>query len=83
MRSLNIAAVNELANADVCYWKSSITGDIYGATNENIDWVQAFEFAQNRGLDLILDFTRFDRQLIMSKTEWRKRYEGNEISGRI
>jgi transposase-like protein len=28
-----------------------------------------------------LDFTRLDRQLIMSKTEWRKRYEGNEISG--
>ena len=31
----------------------------------------------------LMDFTRFDRQLIMSKTEWRKRYEGNEISGRI
>lgn len=30
-----------------------------------------------------LDFTRFDRHFIMSKTEWRKRYEGNEISGRI
>ena len=30
-----------------------------------------------------VDFTRLDRQLIMSKTEWRKRYEGNEISGRI
>ena len=30
-----------------------------------------------------VDFTHFDRQLIMSKTEWRKRYEGNEISGRI
>lgn len=39
------------------------------------------------GIDLCrlsyVDFTRLDRQLIMSKTEWRKRYEGNEISGRI
>jgi hypothetical protein len=52
---------------------------------------KSFErFIESRGVvgvqfdaAVYMDFTRLDRQLIMSKTEWRKRYEGNEISGRI
>lgn len=51
--------------------RNDIEASISGDKTSNLHVVEVLK----------LDFTRLDRHSIMSKTEWRKRHEGHEISG--